>query len=47
MHKSYNALIELPSKQYPDVVLKSIETEDDEKFAVSTLGLWSLRTAYD
>ena len=37
----------LPAKHYPDSVLKPIETQSDEKFAVSTLGLWSLRAAYD
>ena len=26
--------------------MKAVEVEEDEKFAVSTLGLWSLRTAY-
>ena len=37
----------MPAKKYPDSVLKRIENESDEKFAVSTLGLWSLRTAFD
>mmetsp|Transcript_15984 Transcript_15984/g.20219 ORF Transcript_15984/g.20219 Transcript_15984/m.20219 type:complete len:172 (-) Transcript_15984:718-1233(-) len=37
----------LPQKKYPNEILKPIESADDEKFSVSTLGLWSLRTAYD
>jgi len=37
----------LPSKSYPDEILKEVDNEDGEKFAVSTLGLWSLRTAFD
>ena len=47
VQQSYSALMALPQKTYPDEVLKHIESETDEKFAVSTLGLWSLRTAYD
>ena len=44
--QSYDELMHLPTKSYPDEVMKVIECPEDEKFAVSTLGLWSLRTAY-
>lgn len=44
--QSYEELMSLPAKTYPDEVMKVIEQPEDEKFAVSTLGLWSLRTAY-
>ena len=37
----------LPYKSYPDSVLKETKTEKDERYSVSTLGLWSLRTAFD
>ena len=47
VQNSYTALLDLPSKEYPEEVMKPVEVEEDEKFAVSTLGLWSLRTAYD
>ena len=39
--------MDLPAKAYPDSVMKQTTEQNDEKFAVSTLGLWSLRTAYD
>ena len=39
--------MDLPHKTYPDQVLKETTAPEDEKFSVSTLGLWSLRTAYD
>lgn len=47
VQKSYQALMDLPSKKYPDEVFKDVTDEDDQKYAVSTLGLWSLKTAYD
>ena len=39
--------MELPHKTYPDELLTDIDRPDLEKFSVSTLGLYSLRTAYD
>ena len=45
--QSYAELMELPAKKYPDEIMRVTDTEDLEKFSVSTLGLWSLRTAYD
>ena len=39
--------MDLQHKTYPDDIMKNIEVQEDVKYAVSTLGLWSLRKAYD
>jgi len=41
--------MDLPAKEYPDEVFISVTKEDaqSQEYAVSTLGLWSLRTAFD